>query len=396
MSNNKFEKPLKKSSLQPSLFPRILPPPLQVAGPEISCDIFAVEKRRDGGTRYWCRAHRADATAKGGVAATVCRHADKVLLRSDEILTLDMDLYRGGIALWGAVPPVYDTTRLPIDSGIHIHARPTTDSKKEVDFTYRAVRLVGKKLPPDGIYVHETEAIYYMISSVFGFPMSYVPCTHCGWPHLDKDWFSVFPHRRHLCSGCGRHFHDKVRGIGNPIIGIREALGVAEHGVKPAAEKLKLKQSDYPGGIQVWGSNPAFLWTQPKHEEEGIHIHAFKTENQEEPDIDDTYSNVVIDGILLDPHMVRTQMAQKVMPSLKGRVKSMHCPNCGISQFDVGEAAYTPSPIHTCTECKQQFPSTGRMRNIIANPLPGILEELSKRAPRMPQNHQLNLMPEIL
>ena len=68
--------------------------------------------------------------------------------------------------------------------------------------------------------VHEIAAIYYMLTSVFGFEMSYVRCTHCGWPHLDKDFFSVHPHQRHLCAGCGRHFRDSKVGIGNPIMGV--------------------------------------------------------------------------------------------------------------------------------------------------------------------------------
>ena len=60
--------------------------------------------------------------------------------------------------------------------------------------------------------VTEIDAIYYMVSSLFGFPMSLVICTHCSWPHLDKDWFSVHLHRRHLCNGCGKHFYDQVTG----------------------------------------------------------------------------------------------------------------------------------------------------------------------------------------
>ena len=381
---------------QPLLFPPDLPSPLQVAGPDVPCDVFPIEKRRDGAMRYWCRAHRADATAKGGKPATKCRLADKVPLRPDEIQTLDVDKYRGGVALWGAVPAVYDTTRRPMDTGIHIHARPKPESKKELDFTFGAVRLIGKGLPAGGIIVNETDAIYYMISSVFGFSMSFIACTHCGWPHLDKDWFSVHPHRRHLCAGCGKHFHDRQRGIGNPIIGVREACRAADHGVAPAAKNLEIKQSEYTGGIQIWGSNPAFLWTQPKHEEEGIHVHAYKTDGQEEPDIDDTFNEVVIDGVQLDPNMVRVLMAQNVLPTLKGRVKSMNCPKCGNAQFDHGEAAFVPSAMHTCTDCGRQFPTSGRTRNVVTNPLPAILEGLAKHALRAPQDHRLNLMPETL
>jgi hypothetical protein len=178
-------------------------------------------------------------------------------------------------------------------------------------------------------------------------------------------------------------------------MGIREACGFEGHKVATAAKSLDIKQSEYPGGIQIWGSNPAFLWTGDKHEEEGIHIHAF-LEGQTEPEVDDTYREVTIDGILLDPVMVRVLMAQNVMPSLKGRVRSMDCPTCGHPGFDSGEAAYVSSRTHICSECGRQFPTPGRMRNAVANPLPVILAELAKTAPRHPQKHQLDLLPETL
>jgi hypothetical protein len=286
---------------------------------------------------------------------------------------------------------VYDTTRLPVERGIHVHARLTPKSEKEIDYTYSAVRIVGKNLPANGIIVNQVDAIYYLVSSIFGLSLRFVTCTHCGWPHLDKDWFSVHPHRRHLCAGCGKHFHDRVTGIGNPIVGVRDVCGGREHKIVPAPETLDIKQSKYPGGIQVWGSNPAFLWTQHKPEEEGIHIHAF-LEGQTEPKLDGTFREVTLDGIKLDPVMVRVLMAQNVMPSLKDRVRSMSCPNCGHAGFDVGEAAYSPSPIHTCSECGGQFPSRGRLRNAVANPLPAILEDLAKVAPRPPQQHRLDLL----
>jgi hypothetical protein len=195
-----------------------------------------------------------------------------------------------------------------------------------MDWTYRAVRVSGSRLPM-GVDVHEIDAIYYMVTSVFGHPMSYVRCKHCGWPHLDKDFFSVHPHQRHLCAGCGEHFRDSERGIGNPIIGVRQACGVVEHQTTPSQEKTDIRQADYPGGIQIWGSNPAFLWTGGKAEAEGIHLHAF-LQGKKEPELDETYGEVIIDGVRLDPEMVRVLMAQNVMPSLKDRVRSIGCPAC--------------------------------------------------------------------
>jgi hypothetical protein len=123
------------------------------------CHIVDVGKRRDGGTRYWCLRHRADATAKYGKPSTACRTAHVPPIAEKDILTLDFATYPGGVALWGAVPPVYDTTRLPLDRGIHVHSRVTVDSEKELDNTFRAVRIVGKDLPDGGLMVDELDAI---------------------------------------------------------------------------------------------------------------------------------------------------------------------------------------------------------------------------------------------
>jgi hypothetical protein len=381
---------------QQSLFAPSLISAIGESGAPLPCDVVAIEKRRDGGTRYWCRAHRADATAKYGKPSSTCRAADAVLIRAGEIKILDLDRYLGGVALWGAAPAVYDTTRLPLECGIHVHARPKPTSEKEIDLTFQAVRIMGNDLPAEGIVVNPIDAIHYLASSIFGLSLRFVTCTHCGWPHLDKDWFSVHPHRRHLCAGCGKHFHDRARGIGNPIVGVRESLAAAHHKVVQATKSLSINQWEYPGGIQIWGSNPAFVWTQPKHEEEGIHVHAFLTEGQAEPTVDDTFAQLIIDGVPLDPVMVRVLMAQNVLPLLKGRVRSANCPTCGHPQFDASEAAYTPSAMHTCSECGRRFATPGRMRNTVANPLPAILADLAKAAPRAPQQHRLELLGEAL
>jgi hypothetical protein len=315
--------------------------------------------------------------------------------RPEEVLQLDIDRYKGGISLWGAVPAVYDTTRLPMDRGIHVHARLRPKDKKEMDCTYRAVRLVGGRLPTEGVLVSEQDAIYYMITSLFGFQMRYVACSHCDWPHLDKDWFSVHPHRRHLCAGCGRQFSDTQSGVGNPIIGVRDACGAGKQETTPSKLTLDIKQSEFPNGIQVWGSNPAFLWTRACAEEEGIHVHAFG-KDLNEPELDETYGRVTIDGVELDATMVRFLMAQRALPSLKGRVRSVDCPSCGDSQFSDGEGTFTPAETHCCVRCGKDFSGRGRFRKTILNPLPRILERLAKKAPQEPQKHSLDLLPETL
>jgi hypothetical protein len=389
------QKKMRPTHQEDNLFPHHAAP--RQAPPTMSneCNVVSVGKRRDGGTRYWCLEHKADATAKYGKPAKHCRAAHLPPITAAEILDINFDRYQGGVALWGAVPPAYDTTRLPMDRGIHVHTRVNPDDDKEMDATVRAVRLFSNALPDDGIFVSELEAIYYMVSTVFEFPMKYVICTYCGYPHLDRDYFSVHPHIRHLCAGCGRHFRDIDIGVGNPICGAREACGITGHQSVTSKKRITIRQADYPGGIQIWGSNPAFLWTSTRPEEEGIHVHTY-AEAGATPTEDETYGEVTVDGITLDPMMVRIQMAQSVLPSIKDRVVPIRCSSCGTEQFSTGEAAFTPATTRDCAKCGAPCKSGSRLRNTIANPLASILRDLSATAPRLPQHHELNLLPETI
>lgn len=384
-----------RHTLQEPFFPWNDEVDLKSTASSQECQVIGVGKRRDGGTRYWCLQHKADATAKYGRPAKACRAWNIPPIRPEESHILDIDKYEGGIALWGAVPAVYDTTRLPMDRGIHVHARTAANPEKETDGTFRAVRIMSERLFKEGILVSELDAIYYMVSSVFKYEMKHVTCSYCGYPHLDKDWFSVHPHRRHLCAGCGKHFQDTERAIGNPILGIRQACGIKNHSSRLSNKKLDLKQVDFPFGIQIWGSNPAFLWTSDRTEEEGIHVHAFG-KREDHPDHDDTYSEVTIDGVELDPAMVRVLMAQSALPSLKNRVLPINCPFCQKDHFSLGELAFTSVTKHTCRHCGREFVARGRFRKTVANPLSGILLRLAEKAVRRPQQHDLNLMPETL
>jgi hypothetical protein len=384
------------SKKQAALFPPTGAPKARLRDAEDGCEVVAVGKRRDGGTRYWCLRHKADATAKYGRRSNQCRAARVVPISEQETFVLDVDKYKGGIALWGAVPAVYDTTTLPMDRGIHVHARVRADAEKEMDRTFRAVRIVSSRLADGGILISELDAIYYMVSSVFGYQVNDVRCTYCGYEHLDRDWFSVHPHHRHLCAGCGKHFRDSQVGIGNPIAALQQAWGGSASKPVLSKRRLDIRQADFPGGIQVWGSNPAFLWTANRPEEEGIHVHAFKRPDEEVPDEDETFSEVVVDGTRLDAQMVRLLMAQNVMPSLKNRVRSLDCPKCSMAVYATGMAAYSPSSERKCSHCGHEVATPGRVRKVVANPLIGVLAQLAKDAPRQPRTHDLQLLPETL
>jgi transposase-like protein len=349
----------------------------------MNCNIVPVGRRRDGGTRYWCVAHHANATAKYGKPAAKCVAADDTPVAPEECLDLDVRAHLGGIALWGSVPAVYDTTKKSADRGIHVHARAVKGGEKVIDRTYRKLRIpLAKDLLSDGwAEVDEIDAINFMVSSVFGFETISVNC----------------PHRRHQCHGCGKQFSDGVVGIGNPLATLREMLGLRKARLKPAKKKARINQTDFPGGLQIWGSNPAILWTSDREEEDGVHVHAFANIHEELPSgLDDTFAEVVIDGVSLDAAHTRTYMAQSAMPHLEGRVVDLSCPKCGAPHFDANELAFTPHIDHICASCRTHFTSRGHMKKTIGNPFIGVREKLARSAPNPLRHDKLGLRPETI
>lgn len=223
--------------------------------------------------------------------------------------------------------------------------------------------------------------------------MRHVQCTHCGHSHLDKDWFSVHPHRTHLCAGCGQLFRDTVAGIGNPILQLQRRFGVAPRPPVRSRKKLALRQSDYSGGIQIWGSNPAVIWSAPTEEEEGIHVHAYE-EDGGRPTHDDTFCEVVVDGLRLDESMVRMLMAQRALPHLADRVVALNCQSCGNASFDRSMEAFTPAAQRQCRQCGRGVTARGRKRKVISNPAIAMFDRLSRNAVRTPQKQEIGLLPE--
>src|SRR5690349_14858309 len=108
------------------------------------CDIQQVGKSRNGKPRFWCRAHGASATGRYGSRLEKCEAAYRVAA-FDDVFDLEEKLYAGGVALWGAVAPVYDTSGRKPEAGIHVHAREVLGGPKVIDRTYAAVSMAYDK-----------------------------------------------------------------------------------------------------------------------------------------------------------------------------------------------------------------------------------------------------------
>ena len=124
-------------------------------------------------------------------------------------------------------------------------------------------------------------------------------------------------------------------------------------------------------------------------------MHAYSVDG-EMANPDDTFLSVQIDGVTLDPTMVRKLMAQNSLPHLEGRITPLKCRLCGEMEFSTGEQAFTPIVGRACSKCQGELNGTTRLRRTIGNPLVATLEELSEGAPRPRQKHATALLPETL
>lgn len=345
------------------------------------CHIHVVPKPRNGKSRYWCVAHEASATARFGGRMQRCEGAYRTVAHYRRF-RLDPADFHGGVALWGAVEPVFNTARQPAERGIHVHARQSPSGRKDIDRTFEAVEITIRRdlYNEERVLITAETAVAYHISRFLDRKIVGLFCPRCHTPHLDSDWYAVKPHRSHLCHGCNRLFRQEARRISNPLEMVRHELNIVDGRLGPvrARRRLDIRQADYPGGLQIWASNPALLWTSPRREQQGIHVHGWRG-SETMPKLDGTFDEVRVDGLDLNEEQLRVFMIQNALTYLKGKIVALNCPACGERIFHRGEAAFRPQNEHECSACGTRF-ATPRRRRVVSNPFVATVKALRRLA----------------
>lgn len=337
------------------------------------CDIKAEVKLRNGYPNWWCFTHNAPARGEKGKKLERCLKADEPPIKDDEKICIDLANYPGGVGVWGSLEAVIDTKREVSEKGVHVHLREEEGAHKVVDNTFKEVYI---KIPTTSLHsntewvkINEEVACAYTASTVFDKKLKVLRCKHCNEQHVDAGWFAIHKHKKHFCTYCGRDFIDSEHGISNPIYYIQQIFSeiLSKRSLITVDRELDVSQKDYPGGIQVWASNPAIIWTADRPEEAGIHVHLFNDKSSP-PLVDDTFGKVKIDGVELDDIMIRYYMVQKSLDYLKKYIVSLKCPKCKSDHFDIGDNAINPHKTHTCEHCNHTFEDSTRYKGVVSNP----------------------------
>lgn len=211
------------------------------------CQVRRIGSARNGQPRWWCAVHGGNAGGRHGTQLETC-DAVSVDEQLSGCLDLDPAVYSGGVAIWAALEPVFNTTGRASRVGIHVHARESPGAGKQIDSTYPAVRVRCK---PDlfgqrTVLIRSEAAVAYYFSRLLGRRVKHLSCPHCGEVHLDAGEFALRPHRKHRCQGCGRDFRDSEDAISNPLALVRKILGDTETGRQPirASGALNVRLAD--------------------------------------------------------------------------------------------------------------------------------------------------------
>jgi transposase-like protein len=298
------------------------------------------------------------------------------------VLDLSPAEYPGGIAMWGALPAVYNTSIAPDEFGVHVHARLKVGGKKSLDETFDLVRVQLPDLQGEQQFftVNGDAAARYNIATILGVELTDLQCPSCHIVHSDNDFNLVHPHEHHICEACGTTWSSGAPTVSNPVMLLKKMCGDDQQYrtiIDPVGRTINQPQSRFPGGVQIWGSNPAIVWTSPKPEEGGLHFHAFKT-RKIMPDVDETYGTVTLDGLFLDAEQVRYIMAQRMLEFLQGRIVALSCPHCCRPHFDRLQYSVTPHALHRCEHCDFDFNSPSETPLCVSNPVIAMLDRLQQ------------------
>jgi len=283
-------------------------------------------------------------------------------------LLLNTEDYTGGIAIWGALPPVFDTKKNPLDRGVHVHARDGETRKKVIDATYCLVEVQHRDL---SFIIEEDMAVMFSLASIFNSRINTIVCSNCNHYILSKDFFALIPHHEHICHHCGSLVFSDIACVSNPIITIKEHLndGNIQRPVTIPKRSIHIEPHLYSGGVEIWGSNPSILWTAERLEESAIHVHAYNETHDRV--IDNTYGQVYLGGKLLDIVMIRYLQIQYQFSEIRHRLTCINCPFCQHAQFDQGVYAVLPRQSRICQMCRLVFTTA---TPFISNPVIEIIK----------------------
>jgi hypothetical protein len=284
-------------------------------------------------------------------------------------ISINLNEYRGGIGVWGAVAPLLRGPYPPEDEpGVHLHARKTPRREKEIDASFSKVTISNGEVTQREVV--EDEAVGFMFAQILQIPVTNLACESCGADLFLGRHAAISPTKKHKCMECKFVTKSDRSLVANPLADLHQHFDLpARKDPIVLDNTLSLTNAEIAAGVEMWASNPAIIWTAERPEEAGIHVHVY--DNDGKIIRDDTFCNIEVDGVFFDIEAARIYMVQREFPNIEKHISNVDCAHCSVPILAVGLDATTPKKSHKCQECERVSKT---VKTIIPNPVVAVLK----------------------
>jgi hypothetical protein len=283
----------------------------------LPCDFVNAGKFRHGAVRWWCRTHqthwgtKADQQSYAQSRVMACANHQQAMNYIVKPFELNVDEH-DEVAIGCSLPPALSTTdtsrrppmiRVTLSGGFSNVAATTEHAAMSLIYQKRLGLFTASDI--ERLNITPPAALEFVLALDANRPLACIACSHCRYPHLDLGDFARKPHRKHFCANCGRDSTwSKEPIISTPLKPIYDELS-NNHAFEISTHTIDL--ADYAGcDYSMWASTPAVLWIMQMPQTVGIRVQISRAG---EVLIDDTFGDVLLDGVRLD----RAELLQRML-----------------------------------------------------------------------------------
>lgn len=308
-------------------------------------------------------------------------------------LTIDLDEYMGGVAIWPAYPAIFSNVTVEDDPnvipGIHVHARYRKGGKKVIDDTFDLVNIESKSVGKnESVSLSYSSVQTFLIANLLGKEITSVKCENCK-SIIENNVYQIVGENEGDCNECGHHFNIDNNYYSTRLkVLFKKFTSMDEYpALKIKTHTLNLNLDKYCGGVSLMTCCRAIIWTGEAVEEDGIHVHGYDSERIR---FDSTVGKVLVNESEILPEHMKILSVQKFLGL---QVETTYCDTCTMPHFDQNENAFKPTSSKYCAVCK----SKSNTELVISNPIIDILSKLNNLTnSRLPAMNLLNLKAKSL
>jgi len=267
---------------------------------------------------------------------------------------LNLDEFPAGVSVSCVLPPIFDSTPVPSQSGIRVCG--AHQDGYELDQVFSGVRILGSSIRNSSFRITGQDGLRHAIRTIVQDRLRLPSCPRCRRSYLWSEGIT-------RCD-CGHIFHISSDPIGE----LQKALCAPGSTSHTSRRILRVNSDDVIGGLMVRLTGPSIVSTRNDMHEEGLIVGRYDSRKQSVIESLGVLNGIEIEGAIFTAEQAHCWFAQRILRHLLPVLLSMRCPKCLNYHFDRERLAISPHRMHQCEFCGHRFVVENGRRSI-SNPI---------------------------